>query len=143
MTHLCCAIFVHTVEQATADAARAAELGADLVEFRIDMVSNDQIVRDVVQRCVVPCIVTCRPDWEGGQSVYSDVQRLSLLEAGMEAGAAYCDVEQVTLQRVPQALWDRRSKLIVSHHDFQGRPPRLYNVVEELIKSGGLIAKVV
>jgi 3-dehydroquinate dehydratase/shikimate dehydrogenase len=143
MTHLCAAIFVRTVEQATADAARAAELGADLVEFRIDMVSDDQIVRDVVQRCVVPCIVTCRPEWEGGESAYSDDQRVSLLEAGMEAGAAYCDVEQKTLQRVPQALWDRRPKLIVSHHDFQGRPPRLYNVVEELIKSGGLIAKVV
>ena len=60
MTNLCVAIFVHTAEQALADAARAAELGADMIEFRIDMVSNDQIVRDVVSRCVVPCIVTCR-----------------------------------------------------------------------------------
>jgi 3-dehydroquinate dehydratase/shikimate dehydrogenase len=145
MTHLCVAIFVHTAEQATADAARAAELGADLVEFRIDMVSNDQIVRDIVSRCVVPCIVTCRPEWEGGQSGYPDEQRLLLLQAGVEAGAAYWDVEFETLRRatLPDILLERTAKSIVSSHDFTGRPPKLYNLIEEINRSGGLITKVV
>jgi 3-dehydroquinate dehydratase/shikimate dehydrogenase len=145
MTHLCCAIFVHTVEQATADAARAAELGADLVEFRIDMVANEQIVRDVVSRCVVPCIVTCRPEWEGGESLYPDEARLVLLDVGIQAGAAYWDIEFQTLRRaqLPDVLFERTARSIVSYHDFSGRPPKLYNLIGELNRSAGLITKVV
>lgn len=144
MTNLCVAIFVHTAEQALADAARAAELGADMIEFRIDMVSNDQIVRDVVSRCVVPCIVTCRPEWEGGESRFPDESRLALLQAGVEAGAAYWDVEYKTLQRatLPDILFERTAKSIASYHDFAGRPPKLYNLVDEINRSGGLITKV-
>jgi len=38
---------------------------------------------------------------------------------------------------------DRRPGLIVSSHDFSGRPDRLYQIVEQLNQSGGDVVKIV
>src|SRR6185437_12862387 len=66
MTYLCVPIFVASVAQAKADIARAAEAGADLVELRIDQFTDDPELRQLLSEAVLPCILTCRPEWEGG-----------------------------------------------------------------------------
>src|SRR4051812_28791599 len=99
MTQLCVAIFVSDPAEAKRDIALAAEAGADLVELRVDAMTDAAIVRKVVAESIVPCVVTCRPTWEGGQSEIPDAQRMELLQAAGEDGARYADVELETIRR--------------------------------------------
>ncbi|MCC7390355.1 MAG: type I 3-dehydroquinate dehydratase [Phycisphaerales bacterium] len=140
-TLLCVPIMVESVDRARAEAIRAAELGADLVEFRIDQFfsgSEDQAeVLRLVAGSPLPCIVTCRPTWEGGHYDGDEDQRVSLYEA-LGAAAhppAYIDAELGAYTRSanerqkldlavdhPGQHRDVRTRLILSSHDFAGRP---------------------
>src|SRR5687768_4601791 len=96
MTRLCVAIFVRSAEQATRDAAVAAEAGADFIELRIDNFTNDEAVKRLVQACKLPAIVTCRPVWEGGQNEGDDYHRKVLLHTiRRDARPSYIDLELV------------------------------------------------
>ena len=84
MTLLCVPIMVRTVESAHADAVQAREHGADLVEYRIDELfstpQDEPEVLRLVETSPLPCIVTCRPTWEGGHYDGDEDVRVSLLE---------------------------------------------------------------
>jgi len=143
VTYLCAAIFVTDLAQARRDIARAAEAGADMVELRIDRFSNPALASEEGIG-TLPFIVTCRPTWEGGQCDLPDKQRLALL---LFAGtrAAYIDVELETTHRVAHAL-DRflsSQRVIVSAHDFDGRPELLHNLVQEMLELDSAVYKVV
>jgi 3-dehydroquinate dehydratase/shikimate dehydrogenase len=159
MTLLCVAITVHDLPQAHRDAALASERGADIVEYRVDSFTDLEAVRSLVQTSPAPCIVTCRPTWEGGACDLPDQERIPVLETASLAGAAYIDVELVAYSRSANlrqkvhfnagspidqtAPRENRKGLIVSSHDFEGRPPKLSNLVSYLNDSGGNVAKVV
>ena len=147
MTRLCVPVVVDTATQAIADAARAAELGADLVELRIDRMTDANAVAELVKAVRVPTIVTCRSADEGGQSSLSDAERLTLLFAAGEAGASYLDVELAAVKdngwaglRKPR---DQRPGWIYSSHDFVTRPPNLTGTVADLAEAPCDVAKVV
>jgi 3-dehydroquinate dehydratase/shikimate dehydrogenase len=139
MTHLCVAIFVTDRDIAMRHIARAAEFGADIVELRIDTFAED--VTGLMSGAVLPCIVTCRPIWEGGQSTDSDQNRLTKLIYN-KSHSSYIDVELETFRKIPFQR-DQFNRLIFSSHDFVGRPPRLINIVQELNDSFADIAKIV
>jgi 3-dehydroquinate dehydratase/shikimate dehydrogenase len=143
VTYLCAAIFVTDVAQAKRDIARAAEAGADMVELRIDryakygLTSHEGIG-------TLPYILTCRPTWEGGHCDLTDEQRFDLLSiAGLDA--AYIDVELETIHRVPDALARLLShqRVIVSSHDFDGRPELLNNLIQEMLELDTAVYKIV
>ena len=141
MTHLCAAIFVNDPDQARRDALLAAEAGADLIELRIDRFTSDlPALTQVIAQCPLPCIVTCRAEWEGGESTLSELDRLALLSGPATAGATYTDLELEALREAPGLFSGR--KLILSSHDFKGRPDRLYNVLTEMASHPDAIAKV-
>ena len=149
MTHLTVSIKVESLEQARADAAIAAERGADLVEFRIDQFIEDlRAIAELVEGSAVPCIVTCRHASEGGDFDGDKSRRLAALEAAAEAGAAYLDVELAAYRGSPsvreriKASVDHpgqfsptRTGLILSSHDFDGRPVDLFQQVEAMVSS--------
>lgn len=139
MTLLCVAIFVKTAEQARRDSLLAAEHGADLVELRIDALTEPIAVDGLP----LPCIVTCRPDWEGGQSELAEVDRIELLKKQALLEPKYIDLELQTLRGDPNLEYAIRRPLIVSSHDFRGRPDRLHNLIVEMNESGGAANKVV
>lgn len=148
MTHLTAAITVNTLEQALADGARAAEQGADLVEYRIDSFTDDpKAVTELVQRSALPCIITCRPTWEGGAYDGDEQTRISVLEhAGLGARKpAYIDVElkawqtSANLRQKVSLVVDDPDRprqtdtgLILSSHDFQTRPSDLIRKVKDM-----------
>jgi len=141
LTHLCAAIFVDDPEQARRDALQAAEAGADLIELRIDRFTSDpEALKQVIAQCPLPCIVTARADWEGGETPLSELDRLALLSGPATAGATYIDLELEALREAPGLFTGR--KLILSSHDFEGRPERLYNVLAEMASRPDAIAKV-
>ena len=138
MTLLCVPIFVHDAAQARRDAILAAEAGADIVELRIDELTEPISVADLP----LPCIVTNRPHWEGGRCELPEDQRIEILAKTAASGAAYVDIELQTLQKMPgvEAKFDR--PLIVSAHDFRGRPDRLHNLILQMNAGPGTVNKL-
>ncbi len=139
-TLVCVPIAVSDAHAALDDAMAARDLGADLVEFRIDawfegLIAQSEdaagAVLDLVARSELPSIVTCRPEWEGGEYQGDEEARLDLFERllGDEDGPRYVDIELEAFKRTP-GLVDRLAGcrsgdgcgLIVSMHDFNGRP---------------------
>lgn len=145
MTQLTVPIAVRAIERALAKSARAAESGADLVEFRIDTFTQDPpALADLVERSTLPCIITCRSVEEGGFFEGNDGQRLALFEQAIRGGPAYLDVELAVYQRSahfrqaiqalvrPGAGRSARPRLIFSSHDLRQRPADLYRILEAM-----------
>src|SRR5207247_2417786 len=134
---LCVAIFVDDTAQAKGHVATAAEVGADMVELRLDRRDDADDVHEAIQQSalslepILPFIATCRPTWEGGESTLDDAQRIEFLKYVSGAtGAPYVDLELETYRRNPNTQWP--AGLILSAHDFKGRPDRLYNLLSEM-----------
>jgi 3-dehydroquinate dehydratase/shikimate dehydrogenase len=138
---LCVPIFVNSVAQAHRDAALAAEAGAELIEFRIDQF-NPLADPGLVANSPLPCIVTCRSKAEGGKCELTDEQRLEILRRQLEFGASYADIELATYRDQKPSL-STTGRVILSSHDFTGRPERLYNILTELNESPADVAKIV
>ena len=157
MTLIAASIAVHSDEEvgeAISRGADAAKSGAQLIEWRIDGLAehDDAIhgVRRLVRESPVPCIVTCRPTWEGGEYEGDEQTRISLLEAlatseSPEERPRYVDLELKSLQRSanlrqkallavdhPQQARDVQTGLILSSHDFDGRPADLLQRIEAM-----------
>lgn len=138
MTKLAVSIMVSSLDQALAATARAAELGAELVEFRIDhFTDRPELLTQLVEQSPLPSIITCRPFWEGGTYDGDEQTRMNLFEhAGMGAlKPAYMDVELAGYQRSaefrqkigrvvdhPGQVGSTDTALILSSHDVEGRP---------------------
>ena len=151
MTKIAVSILVQSLDQALASAERAAELGADLVEFRIDQFTEhlDQLPQ-LVGRSALPSIITCRPTWEGGHYDGDEQTRVSVFEhAGLPGDTgrtpAYIDVELAAFQKSanirqkialvvdhPNQVRATSAGLILSSHDFETRPPELYQRIEAM-----------
>jgi 3-dehydroquinate dehydratase/shikimate dehydrogenase len=141
MTYLAVSIMVHDSHSALADAAIAAERGADMVEYRIDTFeADDDALEILVTQSPLPCIVTCRPTWEGGDFEGEETDRLDRLISAARHGAAAVDLESVAIGRAAGLLDHVRSpgqdsdgtRLILSNHDFQSRPSDLQRRVHAM-----------
>ncbi len=108
MTLIACPIFIDDaadVDDAIGRARAALGQGARIIEWRVDRLAGEPDATGVVARLVGaspgPCIVTCRPAWEGGQYDGDETTRAAVLDAAASAGARYVDVELAALARGP------------------------------------------
>jgi 3-dehydroquinate dehydratase/shikimate dehydrogenase len=120
-------------------AARDAAAHADMVELRLDGVTDPDIAQALHGRRV-PVIVTCRPRWEGGRFDGSEDERRRLLIAAFDGGAEYVDVEWRAefadlIRAYPQ-------RVVVSSHDFSGVPDDLCSRARAMRATGGAVIKV-
>ena len=145
---LCVPILADEPAVAKRDAILAAEKGADIVEFRVDLLMEADLpldariaqIKDLVAESSLPCIVTCRPEWEGGLYAGDEDERVSMFEAlgTADSPPAYIDVELKAYtasanirQKInlavdhPKQERHVRTRLILSSHDFTGRPADL------------------
>lgn len=149
MAYVCVPIFVKSPDQAQADMARAAEQGADLIELRVDFAEGSDNVLALIRQSPCPCIVTRRRTQEGGHCADSDQDRHAFAASIAASGqAAYVDVELHTLlavgaSRLTLPPRETRAGLIVSYHDFTGRPAKLHQVLEDLHAQPGEVSKLV
>ncbi|WP_432799056.1 shikimate dehydrogenase [Poriferisphaera sp. WC338] len=159
MTKLTVPIMVQNIEHAHSYAAKAAEAGADLVEYRIDLFTEDaKAVTELVVESPLPCIVTCRPTWEGGLYDGDEDARIAFLEhacVGVRK-PAYIDLELVAYERSAnlrlkiKGVVDHAEQvkgidtgLILSSHDFEGRPKDLLQRVAKMAEAElGRVIKV-
>jgi 3-dehydroquinate dehydratase/shikimate dehydrogenase len=125
---ICVPLTEKTTEEMLAGAARAAKLGADLVEFRLDYLAAPDVAQ-LVKGKKVAAIFTCRPKREGGLFEGDESRRIGLLQQAMDLGAEYVDVE---LDSVAKIRRTGRARLIVSVHDFEGTPGDLWGVYRRI-----------
>ena len=124
MTHLCVPIFVTELAKSRRDIAAAAAAGADLVELRIDKLRDLNALTLLLEDRILPAIVTCRSESEGGFSQLDDAERADRLKSAVEAGAQSVDLELQAAQGMPQFSADIQSRLILSCARFLGQAGR-------------------
>jgi len=147
-------VIAPTVDEALSEIVEAVEGGADIVELRVDFIDDLDAPVDVpkmLAACSVPCIVTYRPTWEGGQYDGDEDSRIAALWAAVDAGAAYVDCELLAAERffaaAPEHLKDRKnrsSKIILSSHNYETVPDdsTLAEVHRQCVESGADVVKI-
>jgi 3-dehydroquinate dehydratase/shikimate dehydrogenase len=120
-------------------AARDGVTDADLVELRLDGVADIDVAGALDGR-TRPVVVTCRPAWEGGRFDGSEDDRLRLLAEAMRLGAEYVDVEWRADRRgLPRG---GRTRIVLSHHDFDGLPADLADRIGAMRAEQPAIVKI-
>ncbi len=124
-------------------AARAAELGADLIELRVDLYDGDllEIVEGARANCSLPAIVTMRSAQEGGR-FFGDADAWIEKVRPLIPLADYVDIEQHFVQHA-QEVRDAGKKIIASHHTSQMVPLYILFVMERELRAYGDIPKIV
>ncbi|MBN2517658.1 MAG: type I 3-dehydroquinate dehydratase [Candidatus Altiarchaeota archaeon] len=150
MVKICVPIIEANIDDAVASLKRAKELGADIVEIRMDYLGalDETKIGELFDGVDIPKIATLRPTREGGFFKGDESTRVGHLLTAMSFGADYIDLEISTdigwRYEVSKACKSNRTKMIVSFHDFKSTPPRdkLDDVVKNEFAAGADIAKL-
>ena len=120
---------------------RDAADGADLVEMRLDTVDRPDAA-GALQGRRTPVVITCRAAWEGGHFKGSEEERRRLLEAALDLGADFVDVE-ARAAFAPALIRSRDGRrVIASSHIFDEVPPDLEQQWAALVQAGAQITKL-
>lgn len=134
---ICIPISEPDTERTLVSLKKAAEV-ADLVELRLDSMVEYDLVRLLENRSC-PLIVTNRPVREGGSFSGDEEKRISILKGAIELEADYVDIEHDSVHLIKDR---RKTKLILSYHNFQETPRDLMRIHAQLNEAGADIAKV-
>ena len=155
MTLIALSIFVPSIDAVDHVLERAAAgcgQGARLIEWRADQLALQDRGREAITRLVreaaAPSIVTIRAAYEGGRYTGDDHERLELIRGLIEGESPprYIDLElrcwlnhpheQEPLRRALESTVrdasGRATGLILSAHDFEGRPRDLLQRIEAM-----------
>jgi len=138
MGKVCASLNVPGTEAALAAMRKAKAAGADLVELRLDLMEDFDLVRMLDYR-PLPAIVTYRRRDQGGGRECEESERLAVLSRALELGADYVDVEAGAESGLKRS---GRGRVIVSHHDFEGFPGDLDALYNDLRARGGDAVKI-
>ena len=134
-------------------AKTAKELGADILEIRIDLLDIKDLkdARQVIERVKsttkLPCIVTNRSQTEGGRWAGSEEDRIALL-LGVLSFVDAVDIElssdDIMLNLLIAKARTSEKTVIISSHDFAATPTvaEMKKMLDESFKLGADIAKL-
>lgn len=134
---------VEAVAAASVDAMQAQRdaSAADLVELRIDRLTRPDVDAAMAGRRR-PVIVTCRAKWEGGSFEGPESERLAILTRALALGADYVDLEWRAAAALEAWPAEVRSRVVLSHHDFEGVPADLADRVRDMRRHGTGLVKI-
>jgi 3-dehydroquinate dehydratase/shikimate dehydrogenase len=136
---LLCVTVTAPTTAALRDARDRAD-GADLVELRLDTVSDPDVAAALAGR-QRPVIVTCRAAWEGGSFKGSEDERRRLLGQAIEQGAEFVDIEwQARFEDLIARTKGRR--IVLSSHDFARTPADLPERARAMRSTGAEVIKI-
>ncbi|XP_044498289.1 bifunctional 3-dehydroquinate dehydratase/shikimate dehydrogenase, chloroplastic-like [Mangifera indica] len=149
-TLLCTPLMGTTVDQMLIEMRKAKEIGADIVEIRLDCLRNFNPRQDLeilIKQSPLPTLVTYRPIWEGGQYEGDENKRQDALRLAMEFGASYIDVELEVAHDFNMSISGKKPdnfKVIVSSHNFHNTPSSeaIGNLVARIQATGADIVKI-
>ena len=139
-TRLICPLTSPDVETMRADMETARSLGADTVELRLDFLHRTPDAKDLERLLTDPpleTILTHRPQREGGHFKGDESSRLEVLREAARFKPAFIDVEIF----VDRAEWPD-APVILSHHDFEGVPSDLDEIVARMEASEAAVNKI-
>src|SRR5215213_9995103 len=126
---ICVSIVQESRRLALADMLNAAQLGADLVEVRLDKFDRDANLTELVAARKKPVLFSCRRPQDGGQWAGAEDERLTLLRAAVVAKADYVEVELDVADQVRPFPGCRR---VVSYTNLEETPRDVADVYEQL-----------
>ena len=131
-----------TVRATTTDQLRQrrdAAVEADLVELRVDGV-EDLDVSGVLKGRSKPAIVTCRTVQDGGSFDGGEEAQRRIIAEALKCGAEYVDIEW---NGSPDPrITKHRSRIVLSSHDFSGRPSDLADRYSAMRATGVAVVKL-
>lgn len=144
---ICVSVAAENTEAAL-EAAKKEESKADVIEIRLDSLTNPDIT-PFLKGIHTPLLFTNRPVWEGGFYDGPENIRIALLMQAVEAGAAYVDIEIKSSKEEIKLLCDKAhssgTKIIASWHNFKETPPHdeLLQILSKQQNAGVHIGKMV
>ncbi|XP_021817405.1 bifunctional 3-dehydroquinate dehydratase/shikimate dehydrogenase, chloroplastic-like isoform X1 [Prunus avium] len=149
-TLICAPVMAESVDQMLVQMGKAREVGADLVEIRLDFLKNFSPRQDLeilIKHSPLPTLFTYRPAWEGGQYKGDDNKRQDALHLAMELGADYIDVELQVAHDFYNSIQGEKPekvKIIVSSHNYQKTPSteEIGDLVARIQATGADIVKI-
>ncbi|KAF2545096.1 hypothetical protein F2Q70_00023883 [Brassica cretica] len=148
---ICAPVMADSINKMVTETCKARELGADLVEIRLDSLKGFNPLEDlktIIKKSRLPTLFTYRPKWEGGQYDGDDNERLDVLRLAMELGADYIDVELQVASEFIKSIKGKKPKnfrVIVSSHNYQNTPSLedLNDLAVSIQRAGADIVKIV
>ena len=141
MAKLIASVFARSAAQVRRDARRAAMLGADWLELRLDAWPAAQDLGALMRDVALPVLVACRTREDGGEYRGTLTARRELLTHALRAGAAGVDLEQWETWSPPSGQTQLQLR-VRSFHSFTGVPKDLLRIRDELA-APGTVAKIV
>lgn len=150
MTLICVSIIEANVEDALKAINKAKELGADLVELRLDYIGqlDDGKIGDLIDSVDIPKIVTLRSTKDGGFWNGQEKDRINLLQTCLSFGAQYVDVEESMdigwRYEISKVCKNNGAQMIISHHDSKKTPTKqeMIDICKNEYAAGASIAKI-
>ena len=99
-----------------------AELGAELVELRLDYIVRAVNLKRLLTDRPTPVIVACRRERDGGKWERTEQERIILLRSAIADGVDYVDLEEDIASEIPRF---GKTKRIISYHNFEETPTDL------------------
>ncbi|MDO9516379.1 MAG: type I 3-dehydroquinate dehydratase [Syntrophales bacterium] len=145
---ICISVVAKTNEEALERMDASFRL-ADLVELRADSIGGVNL-KKLLSAKKGPVLVTARRKEEGGRFAGDERERIALLCEAVRLEADLVDVELSTHAIFADTLLEEirqgsgRTKLIVSHHDFNRTPPyrTLQGICNRCVGRGADIVKI-
>ncbi len=137
---ICTSIGCASHDELIAEHRALADRGAELVELRLDYLSDLPDLGRLLKNRPTPVVVTCRRSLDGGQWRFTEEQRVALLRSAIEAEVEYVDLETCVAPHIPRSGKTRR---IVSHHDFDETPAGLEEIHAKMCRLDPDIVKLV
>lgn len=122
-----------------AEHRHVVELGAKLVELRLDYIAGPVNIRRLITDRPCPVIISCRRPADGGKWQGGEEQRMLLLRTAIAEGVEYIDLEDDVAASVPRF---GKTKRIVSFHDFRKTPDDLDAIHRRLAQCDADIVKI-
>lgn len=142
MAKIIASVLARSREQVVRDAQKAAMLGADWVELRLDAWPPQEDLAPVFSRIRLPVLVACRTPEDGGSYRGTLTARRELLTHALQAGATGIDLEQWETWTPPAGRTGLQLR-IRSFHSFTGVPKDLFRIRDELSQPGTVVKLVV
>ncbi|HWR25855.1 MAG TPA: type I 3-dehydroquinate dehydratase [Methanosarcina sp.] len=150
------AIVVVILEDPLEASKKAAYMGADILEIRLDLLgirnkdTASEIIRKIKLETGLPVIITNRSQIEGGKWEGKEAERIGILSdlLAHENGADAVDIELSTEReyrdKVVEAAKSHGKTVIMSSHDFSKTPPfqEMRSTLAEAFLAGADIAKL-
>ena len=116
-----------------------AEMGAELVELRLDYVVRAVNLKRLLDDRPCPVIITCRRERDGGKWERTEQDRIILLRSAIANGVDYVDLEEDVAGEIPRF---GKTKRIISYHNFEETPTDLRAIHNRCLQHDPDVVKI-